>query len=149
MQFPKAKNEINWGTALPFLFAVALSIGGWVWYFSALAQRTDSTFIQMDTAINKVANDLHEYKAVNGETRREIVSETAGKFASLEARLNTHDQVNAGYRLPRLEASIDSTNKAVDELKAAVASLGAEQRLTNQKLDQMIEYMRNGTVISR
>lgn len=134
MQRPSWKFELNIGTMLP----VFILLGSWIWFFSGQSSQ-----------ITTLARDFNTYQMDHAELHKEAKSGNSTQFADLNARMAVQERMNAEYRLSALEARAASADQNVSELKRDMGELRTEQRLTNQQLSQIIEFLRGGTIPPR
>ena len=130
MQFPRARNEINWtGVALGSVPLVLVIVGVLFW------GRDLSNRVEVH------GRDLVAYQTAHAEVHKDASAQRTGEISRLNTQIEALMSQNLPYRVGSLEAQYKHTSDSMAEIKTQINNLSSDQRLTNQKLDQLINMI--------
>lgn len=139
MQWPKSKNEVNWGTVIGVGITLIIPCVGFVVWMVTNANKAEENHRIFLTYQSQHA-DLHKDRNVAIETAltdlRARVSTAEGNIVNDKRALDNHE-----YRITVLSAGAENITSNVSELKTEMSEMRSDIRLTNQRLEQVINLL--------
>lgn len=139
MQWPKAENKINWNTLVSPVLTLCILFGGWVWWFSGQSSSIETLRRDFQTYV-ATHSDLHKDRNVSIETSltdiRARLSQAENNIVNDKRALDNHE-----YRITVLSAGAENLTSSVSEIKTEMGEMRSDIRLTNQRLEQVINLL--------